>query len=32
MDGAAYLDASAITKLFISEKDSEVAEEIICYF
>jgi uncharacterized protein len=32
MHGAAYLDASAITKLFISEKDSEIAEEIIYAF
>ncbi|MEK6647862.1 MAG: type II toxin-antitoxin system VapC family toxin [Actinomycetota bacterium] len=32
MNSAAYLDASAITKLFIPEKDSEIAEEIIYSF
>lgn len=32
VNSAAYLDASAITKLFIPEKDSEIAEEIIYSF
>lgn len=32
MVGAAYLDASAITKLFIPENDSEIAEGIIYSF
>jgi len=32
MVGAAYLDASAITKLFIPENDSEIAEEIVYSF